>query len=358
MERGGAAPAAGLPRYDGPQVWYGADMARHPERWLETWSAEEIAEIEAAVAGIEARGLELLEMTAADFPLPLAGQRLARVREDVLHGRGFALIRGLPVDRWTLKQAAIAYWGMGLQMGEPCSQNGKGHVLGHVKNLGLNYADAGTRGYQTNARLPFHTDGSDLVGLLCWRAGRSGGLSSLASSTAIFNEIAARRPELAEVLMQPFCLTRWGEVPEGRKPWSEAPVFMPKGERMIARYVRSAIHKGQDLPGVPKLTARQIEALDMLDAVAAESGIALDMELAPGDIQLVCNYNVFHSRTSYEDWPEPERRRHLLRLWLACADGPDLPDVMIRNLEGQTAAGRPDGIRVPGVPFAAPLEAA
>ncbi|PJK31735.1 hypothetical protein CVT23_00125 [Minwuia thermotolerans] len=333
-------------------------MAAHTERWLEHWSDEEITEIESAVAHFEARDVDLLDMRASHYVAPQALQRVMRIRNDVLHGRGFALLRGLPVERWTIRQAAIAYWGMGLHMGEPCSQNGKGHVLGHVKNLGLDYGDAGTRGYQTNARLPFHTDGSDIVGLLCWRSGKAGGLSSLTSSTAVFNRLALRRPDLARVLMQPFCLTRWGEVPEGRKPWSEAPVFMSHGGRMIARYVRSAIHKGQDLAGVPKLTAQQIEALDMLDEITKEPDMVLDMEFLPGDIQFVCNYNVFHSRTAFEDWPETERKRHLLRLWLACDDGPDLPDVLIQNCEGQTAGGRPNGIAVPGVPFAAPLEAA
>ena len=132
---------------------------------------------------------------------------------------------------------------------------------------------------------------------------------------------------------------------------------MPHDGRMIVHYVRSAINKGQLLNGVPKLTERQIEALDALDGLATDPSIYLDMEFRPGDIQLLCNHGIMHSRTAFEDWPEPERRRHLLRLWLACVDGPTLPRTVTRNYEGATRNGRPNGIQVPGVPLKAPLEA-
>ena len=132
---------------------------------------------------------------------------------------------------------------------------------------------------------------------------------------------------------------------------------MPYEGRVISHYVRSAIRKGQDLPGAPQMTDLQVEALDLVDSIAAEPDVHLDMTFEPGDIQLVCNHGLYHSRTAYEDWPNPEDRRHLLRLWLACTDGPPLPDWMTVAYEGQTASGRPNGIAVPGVPFVAPLEA-
>lgn len=352
----GAQPAPALP-ISTPQVWYGRDMAAQPESWNRRWSAGEIAEIEAAVASVEAKGLEILEIDAAAFPLPTLAPALEQIRQTVLHGSGIYLLRGLPMERWSKRQAAIAFWGLGMHMGEPCSQNGKGHVLGHVKNLGLDYSDAATRGYQTNARLPYHTDSSDIVGLLCLKTAQSGGLSSVVSSTTVYNEVLKRRPDLMPVLMQPFHRTRWGEIPEGKMPWAEVPVFMPYEGRVISHYVRSAIRKGQDLPGAPPLTDLQIEALDLVDSIAAAPDVHLDMTFEPGDIQLVCNHGIYHSRTAYEDWPAPADRRHLLRLWLACTDGPPLPDWMTVAYEGQTATGRPNGIAVPGVPFVAPLEA-
>lgn len=340
-----------------PQVWYGRDMAKQPESWNRHWSSDEIAEIEAAIAAVEAKALDILDIDAAAFPLPTIAPEIERIRQTVLHGPGIFLLRGLPVSQWTVKQAAIAFWGLGAHMGDPCSQNGKGHVLGHVKNLGLDYAAAATRGYQTSARLPYHTDSSDIVGLLCLKTAQSGGLSSVVSSTTVYYEVLKRRPDLMPVLMQPFYRTRWGEIPEGKMPWAEVPVFMPHEGRVISHYVRSAIRKGQDLLGAPQMTELQIEALDLVDSIAADPDVHLDMTFEPGDIQLVCNHGIYHSRTAYEDWPEPADRRHLLRLWLACTDGPPLPDWMTVAYEGQTATGRPNGIAVPGVPFVAPLEA-
>lgn len=343
------------PRFEGPQAWFGADMAEQRDSWIYTWSAAEIAEIEAAVAGAEP--LDIIDIDAAAFPLPMVAKRLAKIKQQVLHGPGFFLLRGLPIEDWSIRKAAIAYWGLGTHIGRPCSQNGKGHVLGHVKNIGLDYDHPAARGYQTNARLSYHTDSADIVGLLCLRPSKAGGLSSIAPSTTLYNEMLKRRPDLLAYVMEPFQRTRWGEIPEGKDPWADVPVFMPHEGRMIAHYVRSAIRKGQLLDGVPPLTDERLEALDFLDALAAEDGIRLDMEFKTGDIQFLCNHAILHSRTAYEDYEELEKRRHLLRLWLACTDGPPLPHWMTDAYEGKIADGRPNGFEVPGVPLNAPLEA-
>lgn len=347
--------ATDLPVYDNPQVWYGPAMARRTD-WIHPFTAAELAELDSVVRAADESGRDLTEFTVKDFPLPTLRPVLDEVRRELLHGRSFHLFRGLPVDRYTRRQSALAYWAMGLQMGEPVSQNAKGHLLGHVTNLGLNYADPEVRGYQTNARLPYHSDSSDIVALLCLQPSKSGGLSSIVSSTTLWNELVHSRPDLARVLLEDFHRTRWGEIPAGKVAWSSGPIFAPSEGRMVASYVRSAIYKGQAIPGVPKLTTQQIEALDHLDALAADPALHLDMTLEPGDIQMVSNHFVLHSRTAYEDWPEPDRRRHLMRLWLACEDGPQIPASMTERL-GVTEGGRPGGICVPGVKANAPLEA-
>ena len=345
----------GLPVFDNPQAWRGPQVAGLSD-WIHAFTEDEVAEIEAAVRRADRPGRDIVGMNRDDFPLPGLAPRLARVRREVLHGRGFFLLRGLPVQRWTIRQAAIAYWALGSHWGDPVSQNGKGHVLGHVVNLGLDYADPEVRGYQTNARLNYHADSSDIVSLLCLRSGRSGGLSTIVSSTTLWNELVARRPDHAEALTHPLYYTRWGEIPEGREPWAEIAAFTPWGGRMVATYVRSAIMKSQLMPEVPRLTPLQLEAMDHLDALAADPALHLDMAFRPGDVQVLCNHSILHSRTAYEDWPEPERRRHLLRLWLACDDGPALPGFMTDAFQRATPGGRPDGIRVPGVPLVAPLD--
>ena len=343
-----------LPRIEGPQAWTGREQASRVD-WSYTLGTADIAEIDTALDGV--RDADILTIDRAAFPLPGLASRLAAVKREILDGRGFFLFRGLPIARYSIAEAARIFWGLGAHWGEAVSQNGKGHVLGHVKDLGLDYADPMARGYQTSARLPFHTDSSDIVGLLCLKTSKRGGFSSIVSTTTVYNEMLARRPDLAAVLTDPLYRTRWGEVPEGRKAYYGTAPFNLTDGRLICTYVRSAVRKAQLMDAVPRLMPAQVEAMDLFDELANDPDLHLDMELAPGDMQFVCNHAIAHSRTAYEDHPEPEKRRHLLRLWLACADGPELPPAYTGEHQGMTASGRPDGIKVPGVPLVAPLEA-
>lgn len=343
-----------LPLFDNAQAWYGRDM-QHSTEWLHVLSAAECAEIEGAVQQAIDRGVDLVSLRQADFPLPTLGRRLQAIGQDIKNGRGFALLRGLDPHRLSLQQQAYAFCGVGTYLGDAVSQNAKGHVLGHVANLGLDYADPTTRGYQTAAELRFHTDASDIVGLMCIRPSRSGGLSRIASSTTVWNEVVRRRPDLAIELQKSYSFTRWGEVRPGQKAHADIPLFREHEGRMIVVFIAGAIEKAQALPGVVALTEKEREALRLVNALAGEEGIRLDMEFRPGDLQFLLNHATLHARTAYEDWPEPERRRHLLRLWLACADGPALPEYMTQSFQGRTATGRPDGVQIPGVSLKANL---
>jgi hypothetical protein len=341
----------------GPQFWRGPEMAGKPDEWTHVLTAAERDDLDAAVQAVRGRKLEILEISRDDFPLPVLGPTLARLRKDLLEGRGFTLIRGVPVDRYSIEESAIAFWGLGAHLGVPVSQNGKGHVLGHVKDLGLDYADPLARGYQTHARLPYHTDYSDLVCLLCLKPSKSGGLSSIVSSVTLYNEILQRRPDLAEALTRPVCRTRWGEAGPDRKPWMEVPVFNLHSQGVVTTYVRSSVRKAQLMPEVPRLSEVQNEAMDLLDTLAGDPAFHLDMDFRPGDVQILNNHWIMHSRTAYEDAEDWDDKRHLLRLWLACADGPTFPPAMSENFEGLTKNGRPNGIHIAGVPFSAPLDA-
>ena len=346
---------ADLPLIEGAQSWYGPDLAGHSEQWSITLTSADVAQIETALAQVKTK--PILEIAAADFPVPGLTPRLETIKQEVLHGRGFFMVRGLPIERYDVADAARIFWGLGAQWGEAVSQNGKGHVLGHVKDLGLDYSKPETRGYQTSARLPYHTDSSDIVGLLCLQKSKSGGASSLVSTTTVYNEMVKRRPDLAAVLTQPVYRTRWGEVPEGRKPYYGTAPFSIVNGRVICTYVRSATRKAQLMDVVPRITPEQDEAMDLFDALANDPALHLDITFEPGDMQWVCNHSIAHSRTAFEDFPEPGKRRHLLRLWLACEDGPDLPSAFTGEHQGKTAGGRPDGIKVPGMPLVAPLRA-
>lgn len=352
-----ADPAAELPLFRDPSAWVGPDMARRDD-WRIELTPDELSELDAAAASALFRGIDLVTMGDADVPLPLLGPRLKAARQDILHGRGFVLLRGWPSTERTMELNACAFRIVGAYLGEEAlSQNAKGHVLGHVANLGLDYSDPTTRGYQTSAELRYHTDGGDIVGLLCIRPSKAGGLSKICSSAAVWNEVVHRRPDLARVLMQPFHFSRAGEVRPGQQRWFRSPIFQPCGERLIAVLVRSFIDKAQAFDEVPKLTPHQDEALCFVNELADDPGFRLDMDFRPGDMQFLCNHSIFHSRTAYEDWPGLDRRRHLLRLWLSSSDGPALPSNITTGFQGCTANGRPDGIHIPGVPLIAPLQA-
>jgi hypothetical protein len=342
------------PFIKGESAWYGQDMARRTD-WIETLSDWEIAELESAMKKNQSADIPTIHQK--QFPLPTLGPRLERIlNEELLNGRGFALIRTLPVHRWTKREVALAFFGIGTHLGTAVSQNAQGHVLGHVKYLGRSSDDPTSRIYQTRERQTFHTDSCDVVGLLCLQRAKSGGLSSLVSSMTIFNEIRRRRPDLLKLLFEPIETDRRGEVPENQKEYFTIPILNWHAGFLSALYQRLYINSAHRLSDVPPLRPEQIEALDFLDSLANDPALHFSMEFQAGDMQFVHNHTVLHDRTEYEDWPEPERQRHLLRLWLAPANARPLPQVYTQRF-GSVAPGNRGGIIVKGTRLVAPLEA-
>jgi hypothetical protein len=342
------------PSQTGPAAWRGPQMAARDD-WIVQLAPAEIAELEAAARGVLARGLDIARLTPADFPLPALGARLDALRLELLHGRGFALVRGLPIARYSRLEAATIFLGLGCHLGRARSQNAQGHVLGHVCDLGLSSADPNVRIYQTHERQTFHTDSSDVVGLLCLREARSGGASLLVSALTIFNELRAARPDLLARLLAPMAHDRRGEVPAGAQPYFMIPVFSWFASELTVFYQRQYFDSARRFAEAPRLTRADIEALDAFDALANDPRLHLAMRLAPGDLQFVHNHVLLHDRTAFEDWPEPQRRRHLLRLWLACPGARVLPPAFAARY-GALAVGDRGGIVVPGTRLHAPLE--
>jgi len=322
-------------------AWYGPEITGDAD-WVERLTEEEVAEVRSAVEQIEKSHLanNLPSLTAEDVPLPGLGPRLEQLLDEVLNGRGFVLIKGLPIEGWSEREAKIAFLVIGVQLGALRRQNAEGHLLGHVQDMGRSSDDPNTRIYQTRERQTFHTDSCDVVGLLCLKAAKKGGLSSLVSSTTIFNEMRRRRPDLLKVLLEPIETDRRGEVPEGSKPYFNIPVFNYHDGLVSAIYQRQYIESARRFPEVASLTHIQIEALDLFDALANDPKLNLMMELQPGDIQLVHNHTILHDRTAFEDYPEPERKRHLLRLWLAPPHARPLPNVYAERFGSVTPGNR------------------
>jgi len=340
----------------GPGVWYGRDLARRDD-WIRPFAPRELDEIDAAVRMFTRTGNGVETLSPSSFPLPSLGSFLRKALHELLEGRGFILLRGLPVEQMTREEQAIAYLGLGAWLGRFRSQNAKGHLLGHVKDLGLDIRNPNVRYYQTNRKLEYHTDSIDVVGLLCLKAAKAGGESYLASSMTLYNEILKRRPGLLPALFEPFPTDRRGEVPEGMKPWFDIPVLHRHAGKLSCIYVRQYIESAQKhFPEARRLSPEQRAAMDLVDEICNDSGVHLSMDFRPGDIQLLHNHQILHSRGDFENWPEPERHRHLLRLWLAPREARPLPEVFAPRYGG-VVPGERGGIVVKGTRLTVPLEA-
>ncbi len=343
----------GLHSATGAAVWYGPQMAARDD-WRHDLTAAQIAELDDATRRLAARDIATVGRDAA--VMPELDTLMARVSDEVIRGRGFVLLRGLPVADWPRARSALAYWLIGTRLGIAVPQNAVGHVLGHVRDLGDDPANPMTRIYTTSARQEYHTDSCDIVGLLCLHPAMAGGASSIASSTTVWNEIVARHPDLARILLQPVTVDRKGEVPPGKGPTYELPVFHDFAGAITAIYARAFIRAAQTRPQTSRLTVEQDQALDLLDELAASDAIRLDMDFRAGDMQFLHNHQILHARTAYRDWPEQERRRHLLRLWLSTPHGRPLPGAFAERYGTVAPGAVRGGIRTAGQRQVAPLE--
>jgi len=345
-----------LPVYEGPAAWRGPDMASRSD-WLYSLSAEEQGELLEALSQCGRSGIPLTQIKRADFPLPRLGTALGTLQAELVGGRGFFLLRGVPLDGLSREEIARLYLGLGAYIGDPVPQNAQGHILGHVKDLGNDPHNPTTRVYTTTYRHLFHTDSCDIAALLCLQPAKQGGESAIVSSTALYNEIATRRPDLAEVLAEPFVVDRKGEVPAGKGPTYNMPIFHHYAGMMTTMYSRDFISVAQQRPEVRSLTQLQIEAMNLLDELAASDEFRLDMDFRRGDVQFLHNHQILHARTGYEDHPESHRKRHLLRLWLSAPNGRPLPPVFAERYGEVRVGKKRGGILVPGAELVAPLEA-
>ncbi len=299
---------------EGPAAWRGEEL-RGSRDWIVELAPAQLAEIEKALAAV--RGRELGEIGRDDFPLPSLGPVLAGWARELREGRGFLLARGLPVERWGDADAARAFWGLGQHLGTPGAQNPAGELLGHVTDTGDEADNPNVRRYRTAGDIRFHCDLADAVGLLCLRVPRSGGASRIVSSVSVYNELLARRPDLAPRLYEPFCLDVRDEQGETRRAWIPVPPCRFAGGRLRTFYHSDYFRSAARHADVPPFSDDERTLLDLYEAIANSPELRLDMQFEPGDVQLISNHAILHARTAYADFPEPERRRHLLRLWLS-----------------------------------------
>ena len=302
--------------------WRAVDVS-DPAAWTLRLEAADLEELDAALAHARSVTHDLLDVTVDDFPLPTLAPRLQEFVDGLVNHRGFARIGTLDVDRLGAEDASWIYWGIGMHLGDPWPQNAKGHLLGDVRDQGKAPDDPTARGNEIGGHpLTFHSDGSDLVGLLCLDAGVSGGESLIANALAAHNELVRTRPELAAELYEPLPYDFRGEQSDGGRPWYGVPTFtrhrdVAGRDRLFIRYIRPFIEASQRHAEAPRLTEAQLAAMDAYDALIFDKANQVEMLLQPGEMQFINNYHVLHGRRRYTDDPANGRVRWLKRLWLA-----------------------------------------
>jgi len=298
----------------GPSAWRGADLARDAS-WLHRLTAAEIADIDAALASWLRGGLRMVDIDRAAARMPALEGRLARIRAELIDGRGIAVLRGLPIERYSKDEVALIYWGLGTHIGEAVTQNKAGDLVCEVRDRGGVYLKDNVRAYESRAALKYHNDNSDAASLLCYRKSKSGGESFVASTQAIYNEILAEHPEYLPPLYDGFIYERRGEEGPGEPPFSrKIPAIAYTRGQVSWRISHSYIEKGSEKRGV-NLPPLQRAALGCIEAVARRPHINFAMQLEPGDIQYLNNYTVFHTRNAFEDHDDPAKCRLLMRMW-------------------------------------------
>ena len=299
----------------GECVWTGKDMEQRSAEWLIVLDAAALDDLERALRRVQQAGIPTYQIRREDFPLPSFAPIVARIQNEVENGRGLVMVRGFPVERYSSQEAEIIYWGLGTHIGTGVSQNARGELISHVTDRGLEFGAKQVRGYETQSNLFFHNDHGDMVGLLCLATARSGGTSKLVSSAALYNAVLAQHPEYLEELCRGYHYHMRGEHQPGTSEVTEhrVPVFSHHEGRLSTRLARNAILLGEAHLG-HVLNERERAPLDFLDETM--DALCMTMDFQPGDMQFISNYSVLHARTEFVDFDEPERKRHLLRLWL------------------------------------------
>ena len=303
---------------DGPIAWTRATLASGDGRVR--LGPDCLAELLAAAALLRANPLPVPALDPADFDLAHCRRAMAGIRGALEHGPGFALVDRLPLERIERAEAVSLFWLLGALIARPVAQKWDGTMVYDVRDTGRPPGN-GVRPDITNVEQSFHTDNSynlcppEHVGLLCLHPAMEGGVSRIVSLVSAHNEMRRRRPDLLARLYEPFYFDRQPEHAPGDAMVTHHPIFEVDAERLHGRLSRYQVRNGQAMAGVP-LDPPGEAALDELDRVMDQPELRMDFHFEAGQMQFVNNRLIAHKRTAFRDWPEPERKRHLVRLWL------------------------------------------
>ncbi|MCB9922883.1 MAG: TauD/TfdA family dioxygenase [Planctomycetaceae bacterium] len=318
-----------------PAGWRGDELLRRKD-WLHTFESRDINEIDAALDCVKALPLE--EISPATFTLPTLAAKLLSIQHSLEHGAGAAMIRGLPLERYTEKQATRIFWGLTSHVGTAVSQSPAGERVFPVRDEGYAESDPKARGPSSRKRLSFHTDRCDVISFLCIRQAESGGENYLVSSVAIYNAMLEQRPDLVEVLMEPYRYQRHNVDTGNVLPYYEQPIFSIHEGHFAANLLRVLIERAYSAPDAPAMSDLQREALDYIEKLAEDPSMHVSFRQQPGDIVLLNNWVTLHRRSEFVDHIEPAKKRLLLRIWLSVPNSRPL-DPRFAGSYGATEAG-------------------
>lgn len=312
-------------RPEGRSVWLAKDLTRLSD-WVFQYPKQTLKEIDASLAQVKAAGKRFEDVSAEDFPLESLGQKLDDIKDEIANGRGFMVMRGLPAEKYTLEELKAIYWGIGSHFGTPMPQSYLGDLIGDIIDLSDEEPDYfRRRGYHSGGPQDSHTDSTDIVSMLSITVAKKGGESRLASAHAVHNLMMDHCPGLLDVLYNGFVMrgTDTDAEAEGRPaliPY-RVPVFDHTdgwlNSFFVIGYVKRAV-----MAGNAKLSPGETAAIEAFRAFSNHPEVVTNMLLEAGDMQFVNNRTVYHGRAEFEDHPEKERRRHLLRLWLKVPEWP------------------------------------
>jgi Taurine catabolism dioxygenase TauD, TfdA family len=302
-----------------PAAWTGEEITRSgSDDWRYELDDDDVSEVLGAVEKLKARGLDLAQIAPRNFELPRLGPKMKRISRELEFGRGFKLLRGLPVDSLALEDTRLAFFGLSTHLGIPVAQSTKNDILGDVRDE-TTVVDVNVRGYKSRIQLDYHNDCVDVVGLGCVRPARSGGVSRIVSAVSVYNVVMQERPDLFRVLHDEPCYYYWqvdGPPEQLDYYWFHA--FSYFEGRLTTRWLPGALFRFQeDVPHLPRMSDELREALEFAQSVANRDPMALDMHFQRGDVQYLSDAQIWHSRTAFEDDEDPSLRRHLLRVWLS-----------------------------------------
>ncbi|MBN9487349.1 MAG: TauD/TfdA family dioxygenase [Alphaproteobacteria bacterium] len=299
-------------------LWRGHDLPASAGRLA--LPAEVTEELHQIVTALDCNPLPLLLLRPEDFALDASRAFMRRVKQSLDDGPGFAIVDRLPIERWSESGARAVWWLLASLVARPVAQKWDGTSIYDVRDLGRPPGN-GVRPDVTNAEQNFHTDNSynhvppHYVGLLCLRTAMEGGVSGIVSFATAHEEMRRRHPDLLPRLYQPFYFDRQREHAPDDVMTTHHPMFENQGGRLVARLSHFQVKNGHKIAGVA-LDPQGAAALGAFEAILNAPDMAARFQFEPGQIQLLDNRALGHRRTAFRDWPEPERKRLLVRLWL------------------------------------------